>query len=109
MSDYQEQEKLLSNLAQAEDSICDIIRITAETLGELESLPNSNLNKLDTLALEFVNIVSSVQKNLKSNSTSLSPTDTSDREALYRDSFNQINSELNDLIEKLTDSTSNKI
>ena len=53
-SSYDEEVQLDQRLDAAEEAVCEIMRATKSTLDELQNVPNCNMERLTSLAGEFV-------------------------------------------------------
>jgi hypothetical protein len=63
----------MSQLKEAEEQVCRVLELTAETCGELEQLPFSDPAKLNAMSEEVMNLLQSVRATMMENIEAIQP------------------------------------
>jgi hypothetical protein len=67
------QSKWVNQLKEAEEQVCRVLQLTAETCGELEQLPFSDPAKLSAMSEEVMDILQSVRATMMENIEAMQP------------------------------------
>ena len=90
-----------ADLEAAENAVCDIIKVTGETMKELESLPSCDPEKLKMLAKEFMAHLGTVRSKLSGHSSLAQEEESPAAEEKFHEDFSRKTGEIQELIKAL--------